>query len=59
MLRNPGTMSHAAMEAIAHQRFESFDAARRAAELERAEAEHEEELAKIVGEVAKVKGKKP
>lgn len=59
VLRNPGTMSHAAMETIAHQRFETFDAARRAAELEKAETEHEEELAKIVDEAAKAKGKKP
>jgi hypothetical protein len=58
VLRNPGTMSHAAMETIAHQRFETFDAARRATELEKAEAEHEEELAKIVDDAAKAKGKK-
>ena len=55
VLRHAGSVSHARMEAIAHQRFESFDSARRAAELETAEAEHEAELEKIVGEAAKVK----
>jgi hypothetical protein len=59
VLRGAGAVSHAAMEAIAHQRFESFDAARRAAELEKAEAEHEEELTKIVEDAAKAKGRKP
>lgn len=58
VLRHLGNMSHAGMETIAHQRFETFDAARRAAELEKAEAEHEEELAKIVDEAARLKGKK-
>jgi hypothetical protein len=59
VLRTPGSMSHASMETIAHQRFESFDVARRAAELEKSEAEHEAELAKIVDEAAKAKGMKP
>jgi hypothetical protein len=36
-----------------------FNGERRAAELEKAEAEHEKELAKIVDEAAKAKGKKP
>jgi hypothetical protein len=35
-----------------------FDAARRAVVLEKAEVEHEEELAKIVDEAAKAKGRK-
>ncbi len=56
LLRNAGSVSHARMEAIAHQRFETFDTARRAAELEKAEAEHEAELEKIVEEAAKAKG---
>ncbi len=59
VLRHAGSMSHASMETIAHQRFETFDVARRAAELEKSEAEHEEELAKIVDEAARAKGKKP
>lgn len=59
ILRHAGNMSHAQMETIAHRRFETFDAARRAAELEQAEAEHEEELKKIVDEAARLKGKKP
>lgn len=59
VLRNAGAVSHATMEAIAHQRFDSFDAARRAAELEKAEAEHEEELTKMVEDAAKAKGRKP
>lgn len=58
LLRHSGNMSHAQMEAIAHQRFETFDTARHAAELEKAEAEHEEELTKIVDEAARIKGKK-
>lgn len=57
ILRNAGAMTHAAMEAIAHDRFESFDAARRVAERERAEVEHEAELARIVDEAARAKGK--
>jgi hypothetical protein len=59
VLRTLGSMSHASMETIAHQRFETFDVARRAAELEKAEAEHEAELARIVDAAAKAKGKKP
>lgn len=58
LLRHSGNMSHVQMEAIAHQRFEAFDTARHAAELEKAEAEHEEELTKIVDEAARAKGKK-
>jgi len=58
LLHHSGTMSHVQMEAIAHQRFEAFDTARHAAELEKAEAEHEEELTKIVDEAARMKGKK-
>ncbi|MFM9974028.1 MAG: virulence RhuM family protein [Beijerinckiaceae bacterium] len=58
LLRNAGGVSHARMEAIAHQRFDTFDASRRAAELAQAEAEHEEELTKIVDEAARAKGKK-
>ncbi len=56
VLRNAGSISHASMETIAHQRFETFDGARRAAELEKAEAEHEAEMVKIVEKVAKAKG---
>lgn len=58
LLRHSGNMSHVQMEAIAHERFEAFDTARHAAELEKAEAEHEEELTKIVDEAARMKGKK-
>lgn len=57
ILRNPGSISHAAMETVAHRRFVVFDTARRTAELEKAENEHEEELARIV-KAAKAKGKK-
>ena len=46
------------MESIAHQRFETFDTARAQAELEKSEAEYEDELAKIVDEAARLKGKK-
>ena len=46
------------METIAHQRFEIFDVARRAAQLEKSEIEHEEELTKIVDEAARAKEKK-
>lgn len=58
VLHNAGSMSHAAMETIAHQRFETFDATRHAAELEQAEAEYEEELEKIVDEAERLKVKK-
>lgn len=59
LLRTAGSVSHAAMEKAAYQRFERFDAARRSAELEQAEAEHEAELAKIVDEAARTRKKKP
>ena len=59
VLHNAGSMSHAAMETIAHQRFETFDTARHAAELEQSEAEYEEELEEIVEETERLKGKKP
>ncbi len=58
VLRGAGVVSHAKMESIAHQRFETFDAARAQAELEKSEAEYEDELAKIVAEAARLKGKK-
>jgi hypothetical protein len=58
VLRGAGVVSHAKMENIAHQRFEAFDAARAQAELEKSEAEYEDELAKIVEEAARMKGKK-
>ena len=58
VLRNAGRTSHARMEAEAHQRFESFDTARRAADLETSETEYEAELAKIVDDAARAKGKK-
>ena len=58
LLRNAGRTSHARMETIAHQRFETFDAARSKAELEKAEDEYESELAKIVDDAARAKGKK-
>jgi len=57
LLRNAGSVSHSRMEAIAHQRFETFDVARRAADLEKSEAEHEAELEKIIEEAANAKGK--
>lgn len=44
VLQGPGKMSHTAMETIAHQRYEEFDASRKAAELAAAEAEHAKEV---------------
>lgn len=55
VLRNAGSVSHAGMERIAHARFDAFDAARREAEREAAEAEHAAELERIVDEAAKTK----
>lgn len=63
VLQGAGKMSHAAMETIVHERYETFDAARKAAELETAEAEHAREVEVELKQlekrlVAKAKGRK-
>lgn len=47
VLRNKGTISHDAMQKIAHERYEEFDAARRLAEARQADAEDLTELEQI------------
>jgi hypothetical protein len=44
ILRHAGCVSHTTMEQNAHQRFEEFDSARRAAERKKAEADYESDL---------------
>lgn len=61
VLADAGRMSRAAMERIAHERYERFDAGRRAAETAGAEAEHTEELRRIEQQATAMRkaGKKP
>lgn len=47
VLNNPGRVSHERMEAIAHQRYEAYDLARRAREATTAESEDIEEFKRI------------
>jgi hypothetical protein len=47
VLNNPGRVSHENMEAIAHQRYEAYDMARRAREAATAESEDIEEFKRI------------
>ncbi len=47
VLHGAGNVSHARMEAIAHERYEAFDTARRAAEIEAAERESIAELQQL------------
>jgi hypothetical protein len=54
VLTGAGKVTHAGMKQIAHDRFETFDAARRQAETEAAEREHIEELGKIEKDVRKL-----
>lgn len=50
VLRNAGRVSHPQMEAIAHQRFETFDANRRAAEAVEAEREAIADISRLEAE---------
>ncbi|MHB8528191.1 MAG: RhuM family protein [Caulobacteraceae bacterium] len=59
VLAGPGRVSHERMERIAHERYQTFDAGRRAAESVRAEVEHEGELQRIEGETARLARGKP
>jgi len=54
VLTGAGKVTHAGMKQIAHDRFDTFDAARRQAEAEAAEREHIEELGKIEKDVRKL-----
>jgi hypothetical protein len=54
VLTGAGKVTHEGMKQIAHDRFETFDAARRQAETEAAEREHIEELGKIEKDVRKL-----
>lgn len=56
VLSDAGRVSHGQMELVASERFAKFDAARRTAELDASEAEHEAELKAI--ESSAVKGRK-
>ncbi len=58
VLRNAGRISHDRMEAIVRQRFESFDASRRAAEAVEAEREAEADFARLQDEAGRLKRKK-
>lgn len=54
VLTGAGKVTHEGMKQIAHDRFDTFDAARRQAEAEAAEREHIEELGKIEKDVRKL-----
>ncbi len=54
VLTGAGKVTHEGMKQIAHDRFDTFDAARRQAETEAAEREHIEELGKIEKDVRKL-----
>lgn len=54
VLQGKGRMSHEQMEEIAHSRFETFDAGRRAAEAIEAEQEAEADLAKLEAEAKRL-----
>jgi hypothetical protein len=59
ILQGPGSMSHAAMKVIAHERYENFDAQRRADEAREADAQDIRELEAVEKELeAAGKGKK-
>lgn len=55
VLSNAGRVSHQRMEAIAHERFETFDAGRRAAEKAEAEREAMEDIARLEDEARRLK----
>jgi len=54
VLRQSGRVSHEQMEAIAHQRFETFDLNRRAAEKAAAEREAMEDIARLEAEARRL-----
>lgn len=54
LLAGAGSVSNAQMEAIAHERFATFDAARRAAEKAAAEREEAEDLARLEAEAKRL-----
>ena len=54
VLANAGRISHGDMEKIAHERFDDFDAQRRAHELEEADREAAEELAELEAEARRL-----
>jgi hypothetical protein len=54
VLTGKGRMSHERMEAIAHERFETFDAQRRADEAAEAEREAEADLARLEAEMRRL-----
>ncbi|WP_454642192.1 virulence RhuM family protein [Bradyrhizobium liaoningense] len=54
ILKGKGRISHERMEEIAHSRFETFDAGRRAAEAIEAEQEAEADLAKLEAEAKRL-----
>lgn len=59
VLQGPGNMSHTAMKAIVHERYEAFDARRRADEAKEADAEDLRELEAVEKQLEKSgKGKK-
>lgn len=58
LLRGSGVVSHAKAEKVAHARFDAFDEARRQAEAEAAETEHEAELDQLIEQAARQKIKK-
>lgn len=59
ILKGPGSMSHAVMKTIAHERYETFDAQRRAEEAREADAQDIRELEALEKELeAAGKGKK-
>lgn len=55
VLSNAGRVSHQRMETIVHQRFETFDADRRAAEKADAEREAMEDIARLEQETRRLK----
>jgi hypothetical protein len=59
VLKGKGRMSHERMEEIAHSRFETFDASRRAAEADEAEQEAEADLAKLEAEARRLTKREP
>ncbi len=58
VLTNAGSVSHKAMERIARKRFDAFDASRRLAEAQQADAEEIAELEQIEKQLEQKKGKR-
>ena len=59
VLKGKGRMSHERMEEIAHSRFETFDAGRRATEADEAVQEAEADLAKLEAEARRLTKREP